>query len=64
MENCLVKKMRFGADMPENVTTGVPGESGPLGILVTSGQHNSSGAPQTPWGTFAVVMSGNRPMWG
>lgn len=44
--------------MPENVTMGVPGENGPLGILVTSRQHNSSGAQQTPWGTFTLLMSG------
>lgn len=40
--------------MPENVTMGVPGEKGPLGILVTSRQHNSRGAQQTPWCTFYI----------
>ncbi len=44
--------------MPENVTMGVPGENGPLGILVTSRQHNSRGAQQTPWCTFTLLMSG------
>lgn len=58
MENHLIKKIGFGADIPENVTIGVPGENGPLGILVTSRQHNSSRAQQTPQGTFTPLMSG------
>lgn len=44
--------------MPENVTMGVPGGNRPLGILVTSRQHNSREAQQTPWCTFTLLMSG------
>lgn len=66
MENCPIKKISFGADMPENATVRVPWENGPLGILVTSRRHNSS-----EWDTadalghiyFVDVKSGNRLMW-
>lgn len=62
MRTCLIKEIHFSADRPENVRRESGGGAGPLGILVTSSQHKSNRAQQTPWGTFTPMMCGNWPV--